>query len=65
VCDQFMLGDDILVAPVVEQGARSRVVKFPQGTWQGDDGSTVAGPCELEVTAPLSRLPRYRRNSSV
>lgn len=65
VRDQFMLGDDILVAPVVEKGARSRIVKFPQGTWHGDDGSTVAGPCELEVAAPLSRLPRYRRSSGI
>ncbi|MDR3707971.1 MAG: glycoside hydrolase family 31 protein [Capsulimonadaceae bacterium] len=61
VKDQFMLGNDLLVAPVVTKGSRRRVVKFPPGTWQGDDGSMVAGPCVEEVSAPLSRLPRYRR----
>lgn len=58
--DQFMLGDDVLVAPVVEKGARSRTVAFPPGTWRGDDGSVVVGPCSLRVEAPLSRLPWYR-----
>ena len=59
--DQFMLGDDLLVAPVVEKGARSRRVVFPPGNWLGDDGKTVAGPAVLEVAAPLERLPYFRR----
>ncbi|OPA75227.1 glycoside hydrolase [Paenibacillus selenitireducens] len=57
---QFMLGDHILVAPVLEKGARSREITFPVGTWQGDDGRTIMGPCVQEVDAPLSRLPWYR-----
>ncbi|MEI0737156.1 glycoside hydrolase family 31 protein [Paenibacillus sp. JTLBN-2024] len=61
VSDQFMLGDDILVAPVVKKGAVTRKIVFPSGTWQGDDGSIVIGPCEREVAAPLSRLPWYRK----
>lgn len=58
--DQFLLGEGIMVAPVLEQGKRSRSVVFPQGTWQGDDGSTVTGPCQLTIEVPLSRLPWYR-----
>jgi hypothetical protein len=58
--DQFLLGDSLLVAPVVERGARKRAVVFPPGTWQGDDGSKVTGPCEKEISTPLSRLPWYR-----
>ncbi|MFC3802639.1 glycoside hydrolase family 31 protein [Cohnella sp. GCM10012308] len=61
VSDQFMLGNDILAAPVLEKGAVSRKVAFPQGTWQGDDGCSVSGPCVVEVEAPLARLPWYRR----
>ena len=57
--DQFMLGDEILVAPVLEKGARSRTVHFPTGTWIGDDDSVVIGPCVKEIEAPLSRLPHY------
>jgi alpha-glucosidase len=59
--DQFMLGPDILVAPVLEKGARTRSVAFPEGRWEGDDGSVVEGPTRLEVEAPLERLPWYRR----
>ena len=60
VADQFMLGSEILVAPVITQGDR-RLIRFPAGAWRGDDGSLVHGPTELEVDAPLSRLPWYRR----
>jgi Alpha-glucosidases, family 31 of glycosyl hydrolases len=62
VADQFLLGNDILVAPVLERGAVTRIILFPEGIWLGDDGSEVAGPCEAEVQAPLSRLPWYRRS---
>lgn len=60
VKDQFLLGPDLLVAPVLEQGARSRKIIFPPGTWKGDDGSIVSGPAEQVVAAPLERLPHYR-----
>jgi alpha-glucosidase len=59
--DQFLLGDGILVAPVLEKGARHRTVVFPKGTWKGDDGSTVKGPVQITIEVPLFRLPWYRR----
>ena len=61
ISDQFLLGDNILVAPVVEKGAADRRVVFPPGMWLGDDGSSVEGPCEQIVAAPLSRLPWYQK----
>ena len=42
--DQFLLGPDILVAPVVEKGARKRRLVVPPGRWKGDDGTVVARP---------------------
>ena len=60
VTDQLMLGTGILVAPVTEQGARSRTVVFPQGEWEGDDGSRVSGPATVTIEVPLERLPYYR-----
>jgi alpha-glucosidase (family GH31 glycosyl hydrolase) len=63
VQDQFMLGGSLLVAPVVEKGARARKVAFPAGTWEGDDGSIVVGPATREIDVPLSRLPYYRKQS--
>ena len=58
--DQFMLGDEVLVAPVVTKGARTRTVVFPPGRWVGDDGTTVEGPTKREVEVPLCRLPYYK-----
>jgi len=59
--DEFLLGNRILVAPVVHKGHRSREVIFPEGKWQGDDGSTVNGPVTLKIEVPLERLPWYRK----
>lgn len=61
IADQFMLGDNILVAPVLKKGAVTRKVVFPEGTWLGDDGSEITGPRTVEVEVPLSRLPWYRK----
>ena len=61
ITDQFLLGDQILVAPVIEKGAVTREIVFPEGRWKGDDGSLVEGPVILEVAAPLERLPWYRK----
>jgi len=61
ITDQFLLGDQILVAPVTEKGAISREIVFPEGKWEGDDGSVVEGPGTIEVAAPIERLPWYRK----
>lgn len=59
--DQFMLGNDILVAPVLEKNTYSREIVFPSGKWLGDDESIVLGPCTIKVEAPIDRLPWYRK----
>ena len=61
--DEFLMGEDLLVAPVVEEGATSRAVVIPPGTWKGDDGAVVTGPTTIEIVAPLSRLPYFERQS--
>ncbi len=61
VNDQFLLGRSILVAPVLAKGATSRTIRFPPGTWKGDDGAIIKGPATTTVAAPLSRLPWYRK----
>ena len=61
VRDQFLMGERLLVAPVVEKGATSRTVAIPEGTWVADDGSRVTGPTTVTVAAPLARLPYFVR----
>jgi len=57
--DQFLWGRDILVAPVVEQGATTRSVYLPAGRWHDfwtesitDGGRTVSRTVDL-ATTPL------------
>jgi alpha-glucosidase len=57
--DQFMLGNEILVAPVVEKGANKRKVILPKGTWKGDDGKIEKGGKTIEIDAPIERIPYF------
>ena len=59
--DAFMMGEDLLVAPVVEKGATSRVVVLPPGTWRADDGQVHEGGRTVSVETPLERLPHFVR----
>ena len=59
--DQFMMGENLLVAPVVEKGATSRKVVLPPGKWKTDDGQVHTGPATIEILTPLSRLPHFVR----
>ena len=61
VKDEFMMGGDILVAPVLEKGATSRNVALPPGEWRSDDGQTYFGPATISVSAALDRLPHFLR----
>jgi alpha-glucosidase len=59
IIDQFMMGEDLLVAPVLKKGAASRKVVLPPGRWLGDDGRTFDGPASITVETPLQRLPHF------
>ena len=61
ITDEFMLGNDILVAPVLTQGARERAVVFPAGTWEDEAGNRYEGGQTVTVPAPLDVLPWFRR----
>ena len=59
--DQFMLGDDVLVAPVLEPRATSRTVMIPPGMWRAWDGTRFSGPRSVALQADLSTLPYFER----
>lgn len=58
---EWLLGPNVLVAPVVEQGADSRRVYFPRGCWRAAGGERYRGPGSTTVAAPLGRLPWFGR----
>ena len=49
VNSQFMLGDDIMVSPVLEKGAKIKSVKFPSGMWQCPDGKIYSGNTQTDI----------------
>lgn len=63
--DEYMLGDSLLVAPVVTAGATSRRVYFPRGTWFSvwDPTLRIEGPIERDVPAPLGSPPVFSRGT--
>lgn len=59
--DEFMLGEDLLVAPVVTAGTRERPVTFPAGTWCDEEGHVFEGRQTVTLDAPLEKLLWFRR----
>jgi alpha-glucosidase len=64
ISDQFMIGDTLLVAPVTTEGATSRSVYFPAGSWYNVWTGTdpVEGGQRIMVDAPLGSPAVYARD---
>ncbi|MEU3048980.1 TIM-barrel domain-containing protein [Streptomyces sp. NPDC006984] len=64
--DAFLLGDALLVAPVLEPGATRRAVRLPRGRWYSTATACPwEGPGEVVVEAPLGHVPVLARAGSV
>ncbi|MBL8026673.1 MAG: glycoside hydrolase family 31 protein [Fibrobacteres bacterium] len=66
ITDQFMIGSSLLVAPVVERGARTRKVYFPKGKWYSYfTGEMFMGESEYVIDAPLTSIPLFIKENSI
>ncbi|MET9505331.1 glycoside hydrolase family 31 protein [Streptomyces sp. NPDC006622] len=64
--DAFLLGDGLLVAPVLDPGAERRAVQLPRGLWYDTaTGTAYRGPGQVFVAAPLGRIPVLARAGAV
>ncbi len=64
--DAFLLGDALLVAPVLAAGVRRRAVRLPAGRWYDTaTGRDLRGPGTVELDAPLARVPVLARAGAV
>ena len=61
IADQFVLGDDIIVAPVLNKGQRERQVHLPEGRWLSDEGKEYTGKTVITEKVPLDRLCWYKK----
>jgi alpha-glucosidase len=60
VNNQFMLGKNVLIAPMAEKGY-SRTVHLPKGEWKADDGKKYKGGKAIQIEVPLNRLPYFMK----
>lgn len=68
---QYLLGDDVLAAPVVTPGDRASrcaatSVWIPPGTWTNwFTGEEFTGPRRVETLVPIEEIPMFARGGSI
>lgn len=61
ITDEYMVGEDILVAPVITKGTIEREVIFPSGKWSDEEGNIFDGDNVYNLFAPLEKLLWFKR----
>ena len=60
IIDQFVIGDKLLVAPILKKGTMERDVILPEGSWKNEiTGEIVEGGCTVSVSAELNQVPVF------
>ena len=64
--DEYLWGNNVLVAPVMQKGATERSILFPNGTWISwyDASKKYKGGERDTVPAPIDRLPLFVKEGS-
>jgi alpha-glucosidase len=64
--DEYLFGRDILVAPVLDEGAVERTVYLPAGEWFNFwTDESLSGPRSLKVDADLDTIPLFIRHGAI
>jgi alpha-glucosidase (family GH31 glycosyl hydrolase) len=65
--DEYLLGGEILVAPVITAGATSREVYLPAGQWldYNTKAAVLKGASKVTAQAPLGTIPLYVREGAI
>ena len=64
--DQFMLGEWIMVAPVIKTRQRTRLLFIPAGTWfDYHNNKQIEGPGWLDIDVTLDSMPIFVRAGAV
>ena len=61
---EYMFGNKILVAPVMEKGQKSKIIYLPEGsTWTNVwTGERTGGGQSVSVETPLDQIPLFTRD---
>lgn len=64
--DEYMVGDELLVAPVIQEGQNTRAVYLPAGEWIDFwNGVEYAGKRSILVEAPIDKLPLFVKKNTI
>lgn len=64
--DEYMVGEDILAAPVVQEGQTKRAVYLPKGKWIDFwNGVEYSGKTTILVDAPIGKLPLFIKKNTI
>ena len=63
--DQYMFGRDLLVAPVITEGAEEREIYLPEGMWYGLwTGEKYEGKQTISYRCPIDQIPVFVREGA-
>lgn len=66
IADQYMFGDNLMVAPVTTKGAITRSVYLPEGTWFNYwTADKYEGKSYHHVVAPIDTIPLFVKAGSI
>lgn len=64
--DTFMVGESLLIAPVLEEGTGRRSMSLPKGSWYELNTDTlIEGGRMVEMESPLNKIPVLVRTGSI
>jgi alpha-glucosidase len=64
--DEFMIGNDLLVAPILKPDVTSRLVYLPRGIWYDYwTNRKFSGGSMVRVDAPLETVPMFVRGGAI
>lgn len=58
---QFLIGEKLLVAPIINKGITDKIIHLPKGKWKAFNGKTYKGGKEITVAVNLDTLPYFEK----
>ncbi|QHE51800.1 TIM-barrel domain-containing protein [Pontibacillus sp. HMF3514] len=66
IFDQYFFGENLMVAPIIQEGAEEREVYFPEGEWiHLFTNESITGPCYRKVKASFMDIPVYVKKGTI
>jgi len=66
ITNQYMLGENLMICPVTEKGAQTRIVYLPKGVWTDYwTGKTFEGKTYYNVLCPIDQVPIFVKEGAI